>query len=119
MHNGPWTNKWIPIQCFDFGWSFLLMHKLDTCHVQQVHKSCWVCNGANHGDYGGWMNFQYFDFYEDKLYNKLCEHLDLVIHMYAQPFYTINFFPYQLWCNHGLDYKQTKEGMLFWSAMYY
>jgi hypothetical protein len=49
----------------------------------------------------------------------LCEHLDLVVHMYAQPFYAIYNYPYHIWCNHGLDCKQSKEGMLVWSTLYY
>ncbi len=63
--------------------------------------------------------FNNMTFYEDKLYNKLCEHLDLVVHMYAQPFYAIYNYPYHIWCNHGLDCKQSKEGMLVWSTLYY
>jgi trans-aconitate methyltransferase len=33
-------------------------------------------------------------FMKTKLQNWLCEHLDLVVCMFAQPFYTINTFPY-------------------------
>ncbi len=40
--------------------------------------------------------FNNMTFYEDKLYNKLCEHLDLVVHMYAQPFYAIYNYPYHI-----------------------
>jgi hypothetical protein len=29
-----------------------------------------------------------------RLQNKLCEHLDLVVCMYVQPFYTVDIFPY-------------------------
>jgi hypothetical protein len=29
-----------------------------------------------------------------KLQNRLCEHLNLVVHMFAQPFYMIDIFPY-------------------------
>jgi hypothetical protein len=29
-----------------------------TCHIQQAHESCWIGSDANHGDYGGWKNFQ-------------------------------------------------------------
>jgi len=28
------------------------------------------------------------------LWNRLCEHLDMVVWMFAQPFYTIDTFPY-------------------------
>jgi hypothetical protein len=31
-------------------------------------------------------------FMKARLQNKLCEHLDLVIHIYAQPLYTIDIF---------------------------
>jgi hypothetical protein len=29
-----------------------------------------------------------------RLRNRLCEHLELVVQMFAQPFYTIDTFPY-------------------------
>jgi hypothetical protein len=33
-------------------------------------------------------------FMKTRLWNRLCEHLDLVVHMYMQPYYTIDIFPY-------------------------
>jgi hypothetical protein len=33
-------------------------------------------------------------FMKTKLQNQLCEHLDLVVCVFAQPFYTIDTFPY-------------------------
>jgi hypothetical protein len=33
-------------------------------------------------------------FMKTRLRNQLCEHLDLVVHMFAQLFYTIDTFPY-------------------------
>jgi hypothetical protein len=33
-------------------------------------------------------------FTKTRLWNKLCEHLDLVVCMFVQPFYTIDSYPY-------------------------
>jgi hypothetical protein len=33
-------------------------------------------------------------FMKTRLRNRLCEHLDLVVCMFAQPFYTVDTFPY-------------------------
>jgi hypothetical protein len=33
-------------------------------------------------------------FMKTRLWNHLCEHLDMVVQMFAQPFYTIDTFPY-------------------------
>jgi hypothetical protein len=33
-------------------------------------------------------------FIKTRLWNRLCEHLDLVVQMFAQPFYIINAFAY-------------------------
>ncbi len=33
-------------------------------------------------------------FMKTKLQNRLCEHLDLVVRMFTQPFYTVDTFPY-------------------------
>jgi hypothetical protein len=33
-------------------------------------------------------------FMKTRLRNRLCEHLDLVVRMFAQPFYTVDTFPY-------------------------
>ncbi len=42
-------------------------------------------------------------FMKMRLQNRLCEHLDLVVHMFAQLFYTIDTFPYDdvtiIWTN--------------------
>jgi hypothetical protein len=38
--------------------------------------------------------FSTLTFMKTGLRNRLCEHLDLVVHMFAQPFYTIDTFPY-------------------------
>jgi hypothetical protein len=51
-----------------------------------------------------------------KLQNWLCEHLDLVVHMFAQLFYTINTFPYDdaiiIWTN-----KKTRKVPLTWCVL--
>jgi hypothetical protein len=33
-------------------------------------------------------------FMKMRLWNRHCEHLDLVVHMFAQPFYMVDSFPY-------------------------
>jgi hypothetical protein len=38
--------------------------------------------------------FSTLTFMKIRLHNRLCEHLDLVICMYVQPFYTIDTFTY-------------------------
>ncbi len=38
--------------------------------------------------------FSTFMFMKTKLQNQFCQHLDLVVCMFAQPFYMINTFPY-------------------------
>jgi hypothetical protein len=39
-------------------------------------------------------NISILTFMKMRLQNQLCEHLDLVVHMFAQLFYTIDTFPY-------------------------
>jgi hypothetical protein len=39
--------------------------------------------------------FSTLAFMKSKFYNKLTTHLPLVVHMFAQHFYTINNFPYE------------------------
>ncbi len=38
--------------------------------------------------------FSTLTFMKTRLWNHLCEHLDLVVQMFPQPFYTIDTFPY-------------------------
>jgi hypothetical protein len=38
--------------------------------------------------------FSTLTFMKTRMWNRLCEHLDLVVRMFAQPFYTIDSFPY-------------------------
>jgi hypothetical protein len=38
--------------------------------------------------------FSTLTFMKTRLQNSLCEHLDLVVCMYVQPFYTVDTFPY-------------------------
>jgi hypothetical protein len=50
-------------------------------------------------------------FMKTRLWNRLCEHLDLVVHMFAQPFYMVDSFPYNdaiiAWTN-----KKAMRGLL-------
>jgi hypothetical protein len=39
-------------------------------------------------------NFSNLTFMKTRLWNRLCEHLDLVVCIFAQPFYSIDIFPY-------------------------
>ena len=52
--------------------------------------------------------FNSFSFLKSKLRNQLTTHLDLVVDMFAQDFYTFNIFPYQVeisyWKAHRLCY---------------
>jgi hypothetical protein len=38
--------------------------------------------------------FSTLTFMKTRLWNRLCEHLDIVVRMFTQPFYIINTFPY-------------------------
>jgi len=38
--------------------------------------------------------FSIMMFMKTKLQNQLCEHLNLVVHMFARPFYIVDIFPY-------------------------
>ena len=40
--------------------------------------------------------FNSLSFLKSKLRNQLTTHLDLVVHMFAQDFYTLKTFPYQV-----------------------
>jgi hypothetical protein len=48
------------------------------------------------------------DLHEDKirLWNHLCENLDLVVQMFAQLFYIVDTFQ----CHHNLDKGESQEG---------
>jgi len=47
-------------------------------------------------------------FMKARLQNKLCEHLDLVIHIYAQPLYTIDTFLTDVAITTWIDEKATR-----------
>lgn len=49
-----------------------------------------------------------------KIWNWLCEHLNLVIHMYAQPFYTITIFFYKDAITTWIK-KKTQKGFSTWN----
>jgi hypothetical protein len=55
--------------------------------------------------------FSTFTFVKTRLWNRLCEHLGLVVHMYAQPFYIVDTFPYHdaitTWTK-----EKTRKGLL-------
>jgi hypothetical protein len=38
--------------------------------------------------------FSTFNFMKTRLQNYLCEHLDLMVRMFTQPFYIVDTFPY-------------------------
>ncbi len=48
-----------------------------------------------------------------RLQNKLCKHLDLVVHIYAQPLYTIDTFINDVAITTWIDEK-AKRGLLAW-----
>jgi hypothetical protein len=55
--------------------------------------------------------FSTLTFMKIRLWNCLCEHLDLVVHMFAQPFYIVNIIFYDdaitTWMN-----EKTRKGFL-------
>jgi hypothetical protein len=46
-----------------------------------------------------------------RLWNQLCEHLDLVVRMFAQPFYKVDTFPYG---DAIMFWTDEKERRVFW-----
>jgi hypothetical protein len=56
--------------------------------------------------------FSTLTFMKIRLWNCLCEHLDLVVHMFAQPFHIVNTFLYDdaitTWIN-----EKTRKGFWF------
>jgi hypothetical protein len=55
--------------------------------------------------------FSTLTFMKTRLWNPLCEHLDMVVWMFAQPFYTIDTFPYDDAITTWTDEK-TRRGLL-------
>jgi hypothetical protein len=52
-------------------------------------------------------------FMKMRLWNRRCEHLDLVVHMFAQPFYMVDSFP----CNDAIitwTNEEARSGPLAW-----
>jgi hypothetical protein len=50
--------------------------------------------------------FSTLTFMKTRLWNHLCEHLDLVVQMFAQLFYIVDTFR----CHHNLDKGESQEG---------
>ncbi len=70
------------------------------CLSQWVYASGNINDGSDYGIYGRWKDFFNTNLHEDKIVKHVCEHLDLVVRMYPQPFYTINNFPYMMPTQH-------------------
>ncbi len=60
--------------------------------------------------------FSTLTFMNTRLWNRLCEHLDIVVRMFTQPFYIINTFPYDdaiiTWPE-----EKTRRGLLAWCVL--
>jgi hypothetical protein len=56
-------------------------------------------------------NFLNLDMHEMRLWNGVCDHLDLMVHMFAQPFSTIDIFVYDDAIIVWIDDK-TRKGFL-------
>jgi hypothetical protein len=55
--------------------------------------------------------FSTLTFMKIRLWNKLCDHLDLMVCMFAQPFYNVDSFPYNDAITTWTDEK-TRRGLL-------
>jgi hypothetical protein len=55
--------------------------------------------------------FSTLTFMKTRLHNRLCEHLDLVVCMYVQPFYTVDTFHYHNVITTWIE-KKTQRGLL-------
>jgi hypothetical protein len=55
-------------------------------------------------------------FMKTRFHNQLCEHLDLVVRMFAQPFYIVDTFPYDNAITAWIDEKEKKGsfGLMFY-----
>jgi len=95
-------------------WKNFSSNALLCVRLSKVHESGKVGHGLNYGIYGRWENFFHYEVHEiTKLQNWFCDHLNLVVHMFAQPFYTVDMFPYDdaimAWTN-----EKERRGLLAW-----
>jgi hypothetical protein len=60
--------------------------------------------------------FSTLSFTKTRLWNYLCEHLDLVVQMFAQPFYTVDTFPYDDAITTWTEEKASR-GLLAWCVL--
>lgn len=89
MHSGLWTSLWIWILCPSFGKN--KFNALLCVYLSEFTKEAKLTMVQIMGFVEDEKTFPTLVFMK-KLWNWLCEHLNLVIHMYAQPFYTIIIF---------------------------
>ncbi len=99
LHNGLWTSPWIWIFCQGFGKNCFAMHCY--VHVSMRYEGGKINDGLDYGIYGKWKDFFNTNRCEDKIVKYVYEHLDLVVCLYAQLFYTINNFLYMMPTQHG------------------
>lgn len=90
MHSGLWICLWIWILCPSFGENKNSMHYYVFILVSSWRGQSWQWFKS----WALWKMKRFFQhWYLWKNWNWLCERLNLVIHLYAQPFNTItNFF---------------------------
>lgn len=80
----------------------------------KVHECGKISCGAKYGIWKTWKNFLDLDVHEDHIENSV-EHLDLMVCMFAQPFYIVDTFFYDdviiTWIN------EKRKGLLNWCNM--
>jgi hypothetical protein len=60
-------------------------------HYVKIFQTCGNYYSPNVGEHGGWENTFNFIFHEVQLQNGLNENLPMVVSMYFQTFFTLNF----------------------------
>lgn len=84
--NWPFLYPWSRTRCPSYGTSFLAMPP-----SQQRSLTSWKLLRFLMSKCGRWVNSSFL-FFESKLRNWLITHLDLVVRMFSQEFYTLNTF---------------------------
>ncbi len=84
FHVNPFTQLWQILSIFQIPKNFFPeFFNLAEIDVIQVSRSV----EDEH-------TFSTLSFLKSKLWNRLCEHLPIVVGMFSQPFFTLNNFPY-------------------------
>jgi len=109
------TNKWIPIQCLDeVFFTNALLCVMSNKFMKVVELVVMQIMGTVE-DERTFNNLTSMKTNSTIIFVKIWTLLSTCMPNH----FIIYNFPYHIWCNHGLDCKQTKEGMLVWSTMYH